>query len=100
MQQCPIKHHTAIKTQSYTAIGQRREVEVFGLEYIVSKLNAEVRLRTSHRIPTVATLTWQYSPRWVRPRTCCRYAAASLLWLYYPNFGGTNYMAGQAIDHR
>ena len=45
MQQCPIKHHTAIKTQSYTAIGQRREVEVFGLEYIVSKLNAEVRLR-------------------------------------------------------
>ena len=41
VQQCPIKHHTAIKTQSYTGIGQSREVEVFGLEYIVSKVDAE-----------------------------------------------------------
>ena len=39
VQQCPIKHHTAIKTQSYYGIGKRREVEVFGLEYIVSKVN-------------------------------------------------------------
>merc|ERR1712194_861390 len=44
VQQCPIKHHTAIKTQSYYGIGQRREVEVFGLEYIVSKVNAEDKL--------------------------------------------------------
>ena len=44
VQQCPIKHHTAIKTQSYYGIGKRREVEVFGLEYIVSKVNAEDKL--------------------------------------------------------
>ena len=60
MQQCPIKHHTAIKTQSYTAIGQRREVEVFGLEYIVSKLNAEVRLRIG--IVRMAVLYLYVSP--------------------------------------
>lgn len=44
IQQCPIKFHTAIKTQSYTGIGQRREVEVMGLEDVVAKCNSEDKL--------------------------------------------------------
>ena len=44
IQQCPIKFHTAIKTQSYTGIGQRREVEVMGLEDVVAKVNAEDKM--------------------------------------------------------
>ena len=44
VQRCPIKYHTAIKTQSYTGIGQRREVEVRGLEDVVSQCNSEDKL--------------------------------------------------------
>ena len=44
IQACPIKYHTAIKTESYTAIGQRRDVKVFGLEDIVSRCNSEDKL--------------------------------------------------------
>ena len=44
VQQCPIKYHTAIKTQSYTGIGQRREVEVRGLEDVISQCNSEDKL--------------------------------------------------------
>ena len=44
IQACPIKYHTAIKTESYTGIGQRREVQVFGLEDIVSRCNSEDKL--------------------------------------------------------
>ena len=44
VQQCPIKFHAAIKTQSYTGIGKRREVEVMGLEDIVAKVNSEDKL--------------------------------------------------------
>ena len=44
IQACPIKYHTAIKTESYTGIGQRRDVKVFGLEDIVSRANSEDKL--------------------------------------------------------
>lgn len=44
VQGLPIKFHTAIKTQSYTGIGQRREVEVMGLETVVNMCNSEDKL--------------------------------------------------------
>jgi len=44
IQGCPIKFHSAIKTQSYTGIGERRAVEVMGLEDIVARANSEDKL--------------------------------------------------------